>query len=270
MKNHSAFRGAVALALFVTSSVLLTAAEDPAVAAARKIFREHQDAVVWVTGVSRINLTAEGGDAPGNIPEQERKFEALATVITTNGLLVAALDGIDPSHQISGREVMMGSSKVRLDATATLKEMLVVMPDGTEVPAEVVMKDVDLNLAFLRVKPDSKELDGQVFKPVNLKDSAKVEIAEEVVSLGRADEVLNRQPSVLCGQVTVLVRKPREFVRVTSAGPGTPTFNLDGRLVGIAVNRFVTGKGAITVLIPAADVLEIAEQAKSAAAKAVK
>jgi S1-C subfamily serine protease len=261
MKKMTVIKLGLALALLAVGQPLF-AAEQPSVIAARKIYSEQQDSVLWVSGVARINLSAEGGEG-GSIPEQERKFEALATVIGANGLLVASLDTIDPSHQISGKEVKMGNSKVRLDASVTIKELNIVMPDGTEVPAEVVMKDVDLNLAFIRAKADSKEMKGQTFKAVDLKDSAKAVIGEEVVSLGRMDEVLNRQPSVANGQVTVLVKKPREFVKVTSAMPGSPTFNLDGKLIGIAATRFAKQGGAI-VLIPAADVVEIAEQAKTA------
>ena len=66
------------------------------------------------------------------------------------------------------------------------------------------------------------------------------------------------------GQVTSITRKPREFMRVTGASLGCPTFSMDGKLVGIAVSRFVRGKTSHNVVIPAADVLEIAQQAREA------
>jgi S1-C subfamily serine protease len=244
---------------------------DPSIKAARKILAEHQDSVLWITAVCKIRFSAEGGsDQPMNIPEQERKVEAVGTVLGTNGLMVAALSAIDLSQEVTGREIPTAKGRVRLEASATLKDVLIIMPDGTELPAEVIMKDVDLDLVFLMAKNDSEEFKRASFKPVDLKHPAKVMIADEVVSLGRADEVLSRQPSVYSGQVNVLVKKPREFIRVSSASLGAPTFDLDGNVVGIGVVRRMTDRRSVAVLIPAADVDEIAEQAIAAVAKSAK
>lgn len=259
---------AVQAALLAFAVNLASGAEDPAVVAARQIFNEHHDAVLWVSAVCKVSFSTEGGkDQPQNFPEQERKIEALATVISTNGMLVTSLSAIDPAREVSGREIMTGSGRVRIEASSVMKEMEVIMPDGTEVPADVVMKDADLDLAFIRIKTDSKEFKGQSLSAIDLKQAAKAAIAEEVVSLGRADEVLGRQPTVLCGQVSVILKKPREFVRVTSANLGTPTFDLDGKLIGIGVSRRMANKSSVLVLIPAADIGEIAEQARNAGAQ---
>jgi S1-C subfamily serine protease len=72
------------------------------------------------------------------------------------------------------------------------------------------------------------------------------------------------------GQVNVLVKKPREFIRASSGGIGTPTFNLDGKLVGIGVVRTSKERRSLAVLLPAADVEEIADQARAAATKPAK
>ena len=263
-------RLATALLFAVSVAGLAAAPEDPSIVAARKILAAHQDSVLWISGVCKVTLTTEGSsDQPISIPDQERKVEALGTVIGTNGLLVTALSAIDPARDVTGREVSVSGSRVRLEASSVFKEVKIIMPDGVEVPAEVVMKDIDLDLAFLQAKADSKEFAEAVFKPVDLKDSAKVSIADEVVSVSRVDEVLSRQPAVLNGQVNVLVKKPREFIRASSAGVGTPTFNLDGKLVGIGVVRS-SKERRVVVLMPAADIEEIAEQARNAAAKSGK
>ena len=60
--------------------------------------------------------------------------------------------------------------------------------------------------------------------------------------------------------------EPREFLRATGLSAGCPAFALDGKLLGIAALRSVKGKGSATVLVPAGDVLEVAEQAKVAKA----
>ena len=134
----------------------------------------------------------------------------------------------------------------------------------SEIPADVLMRDTDLDLAFLRIKAGSKESKGVEFKAVDLKDAATANVGDDVVSISRMDEVLNRVGSVSRGQVMSITRKPREFMRVTGSSLGCPTFSMDGKLVGIAVSRFVRGKPSHNVVIPAADVLEIALQAREA------
>jgi S1-C subfamily serine protease len=272
MKTQSWLKATVCLLVSITALAPVVAAPiDPSIEAARKILATHQDSVLWISGVCKVSYTAAGGsDDPVNIPDQERKVEALGTVISTNGMIVTALSGIDPAKEVSGREIRTASGTVKLEASSILKEVKIVMPDGAEVPAEVVMKDVDLDLAFLQAKRDAKEFNDAQFKAVDLKDSASVVIAEEVVSVSRTDEVLNRQPMVYNGQVNVLVKKPREFIRASSGGIGTPTFNLDGKLVGIGVVRTSKERRSLAVLLPAADVEEIADQARAAATKPAK
>jgi S1-C subfamily serine protease len=238
---------------------------DPAVEASRRILTEHRDSVLWISAVCKVNLSASGDGAPTDIPEREQKVETLGTVLGTNGMLVTTLSTIDPSREINGREVETESGgTVKLEASVVVKDVQILMPDGTEIPAELVLKDVDLDLAFIRAKASTKQLAGAVFKPVDLKDNAKAQIAEETVSVSRMGEVFNREPDVTCGMVTSIISKPREFLFIASADVGAPTFNLDGKLIGIGVVRDMGDKGAIPVVMPAADILELAEQAKNA------
>lgn len=247
---------------------LLAAASAPAAdpaAAARKIFADHQDAIVWVSAVAKISVSADGGGTGGiNIPDRERKVETLGTIISPSGMIVTTLSGLDPSAEMSGREIRTSSGMVKLDATATMKEVKIILPDATEVPAEVIMRDSDLDLAFVRPKAGTKEAKEATFKAIDLKNAAKANPGDDVVSLGRTDEGLNRQPMVTRGQITAITKKPREFLRVSAVNHGCPTFALDGRLIGIATSRSGRGRASQTVLIPAEDVLEIAEQAKAA------
>lgn len=232
---------------------------------ARKIFAEKQEAVIWVSAVAKISFHAEGlQDGPANIPDREQKMETLATLIDAGGMAVTALSNIDPSRDITGREIRTRSGTISLEANAVLKEVKLILGDGTEIPAEVVMRDVDLDLAFIKPREGSKELKGVTFQALDLKDGGSANVTDDVVTLGRMDEVLNRAPSVTRGHVTSVTRKPREFLRASGITLGCPTFSADGKLVGIAVSRSVKGKGTHTVLIPAGDVLEIAEQAKNA------
>ena len=235
---------------------------------ARKVFTDRQDAVIWISAVAKVSMQAEGAKEAVNIPDREQKAETLGTLIDNAGLAVTALSSIDPTRELTGREIRTREGTVKIEASATLKDVRITMPDGTEIPAEVVMRDADLDLAFLRVKAGAKEAKGVEFKGVDLKAAASANVGDDVVTIGRMDEVLSRVGSVARGQVTSVTRKPREFLRATGSTLGCPTFALDGKLVGISVSRFVRGKSSHIVLIPAADVLEIAEQARNAKAAA--
>jgi hypothetical protein len=240
-------------------------ADDSLSAAAQKIFAEKQESIVWLSAVAKIAFSAEGGGRDAvNLPEQQQKVEALGTLIDPSGLVVAALSQVDPARRLSGREFRRPSGNIKLDAVATFKEFKVIMPDGTEIPAQIVMKDTDLDLAFVRIKTASKEAKGIVFHAVDLKDSAPGKVLDEVVTLSRTEEVLNRAPGVTRGQITTVTKKPREFLRVSGGTPGCPTFLMDGKILGITVYRSVKNKTPAEVIIPAGDVLEISDQAKSA------
>ena len=262
MKNISAFlTAAVAVSL---GFVPIAPAEDSVVTQTKKVFAERQDSVIWISAVAKISMQAEGSKEAVNIPDREQKSETLGTLIDPSGLVVTALSTIDPTREYSGREIRTREGTVKIEASAVLKEVRIVMPDGTEIPAEVVMRDADLDLAFIRIKSGAKEAKGVEFKAIDLKNAATVNVADDVVTISRMDEVLNRAPSAAHGQVTSVTKKPREFLRATGANLGCPTFAMDGRLVGIAISRSVRGKSTQTVLIPAADVLEIAQQARDA------
>ena len=259
------FNLALTGALFWPVASMALAGEDSAAAAAKRIFTDKQDCVVWVSAVSKITFTSEGGRDTGvNIPDREQKSEALGTIIDQSGMLVTALSSIDPSRDYSGREFRTREGTVKLDATAIMKEVKIIMPDGTEIPGELVMRDVDLDLAFVRPKPGAKEAKGIVYQSLDLKDGASVSVTDDAISLSRTDEVLNRVASVSRGQIMSITKKPREFLRATGSSLGCPVFAIDGKLIGISVSRTVKGKASQTVIIPAADVLEIAEQARAA------
>lgn len=241
----------------------LRAAANEDIALAKRLCDQYQDAVVWISAVAKISISSTSPLAR-NIPDREQKFEALGTFVDGSGLLVTALSNIDPSAQVSGRTINTPQGSVTLDASTILKEVKIILPDGSEIPADVVMKDADLDLAFLRPKPDAREAKDVKFTYVDLKESGTAGLADQVVSLARADEILNRQPQVGRGQVVTVTKRPRQFLRVNNATPGAPTFDMEGKLLGLGINRSTRERGPITVVLPTADVLDIAEQARDA------
>jgi S1-C subfamily serine protease len=247
-------------------AVLSLAAVSPLraddMAGAKKIFAEKQDSVIWITGVAKVSFTTLDSSSGANIPDEEAKVMAMGTIVSTNGLVVTVLSQLDPSSNVKGQMIRTENGPVKLDATSVIKELKAVMPDGTEVPAELVLKDVNLDLAVVRIKSDSKEASGEVFHAVDLKDSAEGHILDEVATIIRMPEVFYRVPAITTGRIGMITKKPRVFLRAEGSAPGCPTFNLDGKLIGITAGRTMGGRVVEAAIIPATDVLDVVEQSK--------
>lgn len=234
---------------------------------AKKIYEERQDSVIWITGVAKISISATGKAAEGkaDMPDQPIKVMALGTIVSPDGSVVVMLSQLDPSSRQKGRTLRTkGGGEIKLKtALVGISELKAVMPDGTEIPSELVMKDENLNLAVVRIKTVSKEAGGIVFPAVDLKNSAEGHVLDEVVTVGRNPEIFNRVPEVNHGYITMITKRPRVFLRASGMIGGCPTFDTNGKLIGIASARTNSGsKVDGAVLIPAADILEVVEQSK--------
>ena len=151
--------------------------------------------------------------------------------------------------------------------------MKIRLSDGREIQATIALRDEDLNLAFIRpTTPPEKP-----FVAVNLADAAQPAMLDEVVVFGRLGRVGGWAPSAALRDIGGIVSKPRTFFVLAgdTAGIGTPAFLLNGKIVGILTMRQIAndrpsafaamsgpeGLGLLSVILPAADVLEIAKQA---------
>ena len=227
----------------------------------RDIFKQHQQAVVTVQTVLKLS---RGGRS------SENRQELTGTVVDPSGLTVLALSACDPSEMYQ-RMTAGESSQDKLETEVT--DIKILLADGAELPAEMVLRDKDLDLAFLRPDPAP----AQPLTAVDLTASAKTDILEETLVLQRLGEVANRVPGAVLDQVEGVIQKPRLMyvpgLNGQSCSLGAPVFTLDGKVIGILVNRFPAAgggreeRGPMTVLLPAEDVLEVAKQAPAPAAK---
>jgi len=250
---------------------------------AKKLSTTHGEAIVWLSVLAKTTMSAEG-EVPAQIKaalaqqqDKEEKNETTGTVVDSSGLIVAALGALDKSSMVDGQTVNTPMGEIKLRATTEIKEVKVITADGSEIPADLVMKDEDLGLAFIKVRGDSDEAKGVEFKAIDLADSAKGELLDECIVLGRLDEALNREPSLLTSEISGVTTRPRVFYRVSSESIGSPIFLANGKLLGISVLRQPKGGASRAgqlqvspVVLPAADIAKVAAQAKEAKAPEVK
>lgn len=264
----------LALAIATLSTPAFAASGDLK-AQALKVFEKNRDAVVWLSATVKqtINFDGPGAGAIGSRNDgSSEKVQALAVMIDPSGLLVTSLGSINQGVMIDGSEMDTPAGHVKVRAKTDLKDAKVILADGTEIPADLVMKDVDLDLAFFRIQADAPKAKGRSFTAVSAQAGTALGLLDDVVVVGRMDESMNREAMVFTSEVLALVHQPREVVRVQTPGTGVPVFTTDGKFAGITVLvrksdgvKLDNGEARVeTAVLPVKKMLKDIEQAKSA------
>src|SRR5688572_19736160 len=100
---------------------------------------------------------------------------------------------------------------------AEFKEVKLRFADGREVPARFVLKDSDLDLAFMA--PETTE-SGREYAHVKLEEAAVGAVLGTYYFVARAPKILQRVPLVRATQVMGIVEKPRRFFLLTEQAVG--------------------------------------------------
>jgi hypothetical protein len=235
----------------------------------RAVLEANRDAVVTVELVVKMGM---GGQ------EEESPSEASGVVLGPDGLCVLSLTATDPMALLKN---MMGGMMGGMDQMKSqISSAKILLRDGREIPAHVILRDHDLDLAFLRPleKPETP------LPCLDVNQSASARVLQPVINILRLPKVANRVHSADLGRISAVVEKPRTFyVPSTQANPmgllGTPVFGLDGKVIGLNVLRSIksapSGGGGLAgimggmtgamqnmspIIIPVADILEGAAQ----------
>ena len=259
MRCHSSITF-LAAALALASLTLPAQAEELAVKG-REIFKQHQQAVVTVQAVLKIS---RGGRS------SENRQELTGTVMDASGLTVLALSACDPSEMYQRMMTEQGyQDKLETEVT----DLKILLADGAELPAEIVLRDKDLDLAFIR--PKTKP--ATPMAAVDFTKSAPALLLDQVITLNRLNSAAGRAYSASVERISAVIQKPRTFYipdsTMTATTLGSPAFGLDGNLVGVMVMRAVSSKGGggrgmrdnmTSIILPAEDILKGAKQAPEA------
>jgi S1-C subfamily serine protease len=238
---------------------LMHAASEAEAAAGRALVKRYADSIVSIELVVTVRL--KSGDR--EMPAREQRVEVNGTVVSADGLTLTSLALVDPQSQVDALR-SQGNSRIEL-LGSDFKEVKLRMADGSEVPAKFVLKDSDLDLAFMA--PDyAAGATKKEYSFVNLDSAATGEVLRTYFSVVRAPKALQRVPLVRINEIMGVVEKPRKFYLVSDPVVGTPTFDEKGQVLGIALQN-LTG-GSRLVVLPAADIAEMAKQAAAQAATA--
>ena len=229
------------------------------------IFEKNSHAVVTVQAV------VKGPD--GHNGTRENKQDITGTVIDPSGLTAVALSSVDPTELY--RKISEKFGKTELEVT----DIKILLDDGTELPAEIVLRDRDLDLAYLRpkIKPTAP------MAYVDFSKASPLKVLEQVLTLNRLNRAAGRAYSISEERIAAVIHKPRTFYipgsSQSTTSLGSPAFALSGNVVGMFVMRAVNGEDAnaatyheyiTAILIPAEDVLKGEKQALEAKPEADK
>lgn len=230
----------------------LGASGDEAGEKGRALFEAHKDAVVTVRAVISLSF---GGN------EDERESWANGTVIDATGLTLLSLTFIDPMALYEA----MGQAPEEM--TSKVISLKILRPDGEEAPAEVVLRDKDLDLVFVR--PVAKPKEPMAY--IDITNLAQPQLLETLAVVTQLGEVARRAHSVLLERVETIVNKPRTYYVLGEhrgqALVSSPAFTLDGKFVGIGAMRAIRkesegrmGDSVLVIIVPSADIQEALKQ----------
>ena len=216
------------------------AAQDSVAKTARGLLDAHKGSLVVVTVEGRLTTTTDGAA----LPDQAQQRRTLGVTIKPTGLIVISNSAVDPAVGLAGQKARMDDKVVTIQTAKTVFEKVEISyGDSTVLPGMVIGQDIDADVAF--VLPDeavAKKL-GKTFAHVDLASQSLSEPADEVVGLSRSSSAYAYMPTVIVGRVTgVFNGERRYFVTTAGTAQGIPIFALDGKLVGITLERIIENK----------------------------
>ena len=236
----------------------------------REIFQAQKSAIVTVELVVKQKISFPGMGTQ----EDESITESTGTVISPDGLTIVSLSETDPSALIENMMAgMAGMDNMKIESE--IRDVKILLEGGDEIPAEIILRDKEMDMAFVRPleKPE------RPMAHVDLSNPGKPDYLENVVTINRLGKVAKRTHAVSFERIQAIVEKPRTFYipgnNPTQTGLGSPAFTMDGKLIGVFLLRSIkaTGGGGLggmfggmqdnvaTVIIPVEDIQEAASQA---------
>lgn len=236
----------------------------------RQVLDQYKKSVVTINLVIKQQFSMSGFGSQ----DQESKEEVTGTVIDPSGLTVVALSTTDPTSMIQSMMEMSGEDTQGFQMTSNVTDLKILMDDGSEIPGQIVLRDKDLDLAFIRPTEPLAE----PIPSLDLANTGTPEILDPVFTITKLGRVAGREYAVSIERINSVVTRPRTYYipgnDPTQTDLGSPTFTSDGKIVGIFVMRTVKGAGAgmmsmmrgmsdtsMAVIVPAGDIAEIAAQA---------
>lgn len=237
----------IALSLLAAMVLCVSVVADEVAEKGRAVFEKFKPAVISVRVVVSVSA---GGNS------QDTEGWANGAVLDQSGLCVVALSFLDPTDLYAKMGDQNGGS-----TSVKIASLRLILADGTEIPAEVVLRDKELDLAYLRPTEAPKT----PYANVDLEKVAEPQLLDEVVIITQLGEVARRAHSVSVDRIETIVDKPRHYFMLgehrANAVLSAPVFSLDGQFIGLGAMRAINSAGdggmgdnVLVVIVPAKDI----------------
>lgn len=245
------FNSVLMLSILVAIVPCAILAADETAEQGRQVFEARKNTVVTM----RIVIAMSFGSR-----ETESEQEANATIISPDGLSVLALSAVDPLQMAS--DLRIASDEM----TSRISSLRMILPDGTEKAAELVLRDKDLDLAFVRL---TEKVD-QPLAYVDVTQAGSPQVLDNVVCIMQYGRVARRTHAAFIERVEMVVDKPRLFYAIGKHRERqvvcSPVFTMANEFVGVGVMRMVSGNtepspdNVMVIIVPATQIKALVDQ----------
>src|SRR5712691_1683485 len=125
------------LALCLSLSVTCPCRGDELAEKGKAIFKKNQHAVVTVELVLKNKFSMSGAGGQSN----ESRQDATGTVVDASGLTVMSLSATDPAQLLQNMMAGGSDEESRFKMETELSDVKILLEDGSEIPAEVILRD---------------------------------------------------------------------------------------------------------------------------------
>jgi len=221
----------------------------------RLLLRRYADAIVTVKGSVIFRATMDDRA----LPAQENKIDVSGTVVTPTGLTVTSLSLVDPKTLFDNLRAKIPSGQDLKLIQGDFQNLRLAFGDGTELPAKIVWRDADHDVALLA--PTDPLPAGRTLTCVNLNEApAAAIVLGTYFQVSRASEAMRRMPVVYPCTVIGIAERPRRMIIVNTDAVGCPIFDLQGRALGICLRLVVKNEFSGVVVVPSSDLVDIENQ----------
>jgi hypothetical protein len=195
---------------------------------------------------------------------------------------VTSLTNLNPQSLLKLRLGQLGGGQ-NMDIDCQVQEVKYRLTDGTEVPARIVLKDEDLDLAFLApIKPLDEQAKAKIAAIPLDATPAPVNVLDPTIFIDRMGEGMNYIGTLSLGRIAAVLTKPRTCYLSSGGTLGLPVFNREGKLMGVLC-RCISAEGGDSsnvqelmarlaatsrLILPTADIAKLVPEAKEEMKKA--
>ncbi len=196
---------------------------------ARGVLAKYENAVVCVKIVGGSYFIVDAKPSP----KTDFKAEVAGTILTANGLTAMCNYSTDFENILPSIVAVGGDAAPQNKQIYEITEIKLGLKDGREIPAELVMRDAKLGVAFVAPKERGLKL-----THVALDKGPIPEVLDEVIFLNRLGTPLKRGSEVGIVPISAVLKQPQMLLVPVSEG-GYAAFDASGRPLGVTVVRSV-------------------------------